>query len=175
MDEVEPAARDAIERRLQELASRQDDLIDVRITGRETGHHRHGAREVRITCMARGRELVAARTRDETGLALDEALDVFERELRRLRERRLARRTARPPEPPHLGVVDRVFREEGYGFVLTDAGEQVYFHRNAVQTDEGLAFESLEEGQRIGLNVEQGREGLQATAILPAPPGVPSP
>jgi cold shock CspA family protein len=64
--------------------------------------------------------------------------------------------------------VDRVFREDGYGFVLTEAGEQVYFHRNAVR--EPLAFERLREGDPVSLNLEAGDEGPQATVLLPAPP-----
>jgi cold shock CspA family protein len=66
-----------------------------------------------------------------------------------------------------------VFREQGYGFVLTDDGEQVYFHRNAVKG--GFAFDEIEEGDRVALNVEAGENGPQANAIHPAPPGTPSP
>jgi cold shock CspA family protein/ribosome-associated translation inhibitor RaiA len=158
----------AIEARLGALAANHTDLIDVRIVCRPTRHHRRGAQEVRITGQARGKEIVAARTREEVGLALNEALDAFEREVRRLRDRRRTRRHERPPEPPFLGIVDRVLLEEGYGFILTDGGEQVYFHRNAVKG--GLEFERLAEGDRVGLNVEEGDKGPQANAVFPAPP-----
>lgn len=171
--ELEPAEREAAEARLRSLAEGHQDLIDVRLVAKTTAHHRHGAQEIRIVCQARGTELVAKRERDELGAALNEALDDFEREVRRMRSRRRDRRTERPARPPHLGVVDRVLPERGCGFVLTDAGERVYFHRNAVQG--GLRFESLDEGQRVGLNYEGGDEGLQATAILPPPPDAPSP
>jgi ribosomal subunit interface protein len=165
--------RAVTEDRLRRLAGEQDDLIDVRIAGRKSGHHRHGDQEIHIACQARGKEIVASRTRADLGMALDEALDAFEREVHELRRRRRDRREARPPEPPHLGIVDRVFREQGYGFVITDAGERVYFHRNAVNL--GLNFETLEEGQRVGLNFEPGDKGLQATALVAAPPDAPSP
>ena len=72
-----------------------------------------------------------------------------------------------------MGLIDRVFLDDGYGFVLTDAGEQVYFHRNAVSGS--LTFEALSEGQRVGLNVEPGRDGPQATVITDVPPDTPSP
>jgi len=172
VDEVDAAQRALTEQRLRSLAESHTDLIDVRITGHHSQHHRHGAREIRITCLARGRELVVTRERDELGLALNEALDVFEREVHRLRDKQRARRSDRPPLPPHLGVIDRVFRDEGYGFVLTDSGEQVYFHRNALS---GIDFEQLEEGQRVGLNIEEGERGPQATVLHGAPPGAPSP
>jgi len=124
---------------------------------------------VRITCQARGRELVAARTREDLGLALNEALDVFDREVQRLREKRRDQSRAVAAEPPVLGVVDRIFREEGYGFILTDDGEQVYFHRNAVKS--GLDFDHLEEAERVALNVEPGQEGPQSTSVFAPPPG----
>jgi cold shock CspA family protein len=69
--------------------------------------------------------------------------------------------------------VDRVFREDGYGFILTDGGERVYFHRNAVKGN--LDFERLGEADRVALNVEEGREGPQATAVVAAPPDAPAP
>jgi cold shock CspA family protein len=173
VDKVDPEEREAIEARIRELAEGHNDLIDLRIVGRRTRHHRQGAEEIRIACQARGKEIVVTRTQEEMGLALNEALDVFEREVRRLRDKRVTRRMERVAAPPHLGLVDRLFPDEGYGFILTDAGEQVYFHRNAV-TD-GLEFEALEEGQRVGLNVEQGDDGAQATSVIPVPPDIPSP
>jgi cold shock CspA family protein/ribosome-associated translation inhibitor RaiA len=172
MGEVAAGLRTDAERRLQALAEGHTDLIDLRITGSESRHHRHGAREVRIRCQARGRELVVTRERDELGLALNEALDAFEREVHRLRAQQRDRRSERVPMPPHLGVVDRIFRSEGYGFVLTDSGEQVYFHRNALS---GLDFERLEEGNRVGLNIEAGERGPQATVVHAPPPDAPAP
>lgn len=161
------------EERIAELARDHTDLIDVRITARPTGHHRFGGQEVRITCEARGKEIVAARTRADAGLALNEALDAFEREVWRMRHRRSQQRKERPALMPELGVIDQVRFDEGYGFILTDAGDRVYFHRNAVHG--GLEFERLNEGQRVGLNIEGGIEGPQATVVVAAPPDVPSP
>jgi cold shock CspA family protein/ribosome-associated translation inhibitor RaiA len=167
--------RRAAEARIRELTRERSDVIDLRIAARPSAHHRHGGQEVRITCEARGEEIVAARTRPDAGFALNEAMEVLERELWRMRHRRTQRREERerPTPPPELGVVDEVFVEHGYGFILTDAGDSVYFHRNALHG--GLELERLEEGQRVGLNIEGGEKGLQATFVRPAPPGAPSP
>jgi cold shock CspA family protein/ribosome-associated translation inhibitor RaiA len=170
MDELGAEAREAAEARLRELAGDHGDLIDVRISGRTTGHHRHGGQEVRIVCQARGRELVAARAREDLALSFQEALDAFEREVHRMRHKRQQQRTETPPAPPERGVVDRVARDADHGFILTDAGDRVYFHRNAVK--HGLDFGTLEEGQRVGLQIEAGEEGLQATVVMELPPGV---
>jgi cold shock CspA family protein/ribosome-associated translation inhibitor RaiA len=163
------AQREEVEARIRALTEGRSDVIDVRITARASAHHRHGGKEVRITCEARGRQIVSARTRADAGLALNEAMDVFEHELKRLRERRLDARDEREHRayPAELGVIDHV--SDDHGFILTDAGERVYFHRNAVQG--ALAFEGLAEGQRVGLSVEAGRQGPQASAVRPPPPG----
>jgi len=168
--ELRPELREAAEVRLRALEEGHTDLIDVRISARDTAHHRHGGSEVRIVCQARGKELVAARERPELGLALNEALDAFEREVWRMRHKRTQERVERPTPPPELGVIDRILHGQGYGFILTDAGEKVYFHRNAVK--EGLHFHALEEGQRVGLQLEAGEKGLQATAVMAPPPEV---
>jgi cold shock CspA family protein/ribosome-associated translation inhibitor RaiA len=174
LDGVRLDVRQRIEQRLQALAGSHGDLIDVRIAAKTTGHHVHGGQEVRIAAQARGKEqIVAARTRPDVGQALDEVVDAFEREVRRMREKRRDSRNGRAAEPPELGVVDRVFAGQGYGFILTDGGERVYFHRNAVR--EGLRFHELEEGQRVGLNFEAGEKGLQATAVMAPPPDAPVP
>jgi cold shock CspA family protein/ribosome-associated translation inhibitor RaiA len=173
LEGIEESQRAAVEGRLLALAEGHNDLIDVWLTGESSRHHRSGSKQVRLRCQARGRELVAERTRPELGRALDEVIDAFEREVHELRRRRTEQRRRRPAEPPLLGVIDRLFPEEGYGFILTDAGEQVYFHRNALH--EGLAFERLAEGDRVGLNLEAGDAGPQATTVCPAPPDAPSP
>ena len=173
LDELGSDGRSAIEARLRDLDEGHGDLIKLWITGARTPHHRRGGQEVRLRCQARGRELVAARTRPDLGKALDEVLDAFEREVRKLRDRRADLRASEPSAPPQLGVIDRVFADQGYGFILTDGGEQIYFHRNAVQG--ALAFERLTEGDRVGLNYEAGERGLQATVVRPAPPDAPGP
>jgi cold shock CspA family protein len=167
--EVEDAQRAEAERCLRDLAKDHDDLIDLQIVIRHSGHHQHGEREVRIACQARGREIVARRVRPDVRLALNEVLDAFEREVHRMREKRRDRSRRPPAEPACLGIVDRVNREEGYGFILTDEGDQVYFHRNAVK--EGLDFDRIQEADRVALNVEPGRDGPQATTVIAPPPG----
>ena len=51
---------------------------------------------------------------------------------------------------------------KGYGFISREAGEDVFVHHSAIE-EEG--FRSLDEGQRVEFNVEQGPKGLQATHV----------
>ena len=158
-----------IEGRLRALGEAHKDLIDIRISMKRTGHHRHGGQEVVIVCQARRKEIVASRTRPDAALALNEAVDVFERQIVKLREKRRDRRTEQPAGPPHLGIIDSINQQEGFGFILMEDGEKVYFHRNAVHG--GLDFEGLEEGRRVSLNIEAGEKGPQATTVGDVPAG----
>jgi ribosome-associated translation inhibitor RaiA len=106
LDETE---RERAEARFSQLADGHSDLIDLRVVGRASGHHQHGGQEVRITCQARGRELVAARTAGELGRALHDALDAFESEVHRLREKR----RDRGRKPPKAAILARTSREKG--------------------------------------------------------------
>jgi cold shock CspA family protein len=173
MNEVGDVATAEAEARLLHLATQHDDLLSLRVSGHYSEHHRRGDREVRIVGRAKGRDFFVSRVRPELSRALHDAIDALVHEVRNLRSRRVARPPQRRDSLPHLGLIDRVLADEGYGFIITDDGRSVYFHRNSVSG--GLAFEGLEEGQRIGLNLEPGEEGLQATVVLPAPPDAPSP
>ena len=86
--EIDEDTRQEVETRIAALEEGHRDLIDLRISGRSSGHHRHGDKEIRITCQARGTELVATRTCPDLAQALGEAVEVFEREVRRLRDKR---------------------------------------------------------------------------------------
>ncbi|HTO05526.1 MAG TPA: cold shock domain-containing protein [Myxococcota bacterium] len=167
VEEVDEALRHKLEARIRRLVAQHDDILSMRITGKGGHHHRHGAREIHIAAQAKGRVMTATRSAPDLARALHDAVDAFAHELRHVRGRRTSTRVrARAGGPPLLGLVDRLYRDGGYGFVLTDDGTSVYFHRNAVHGD--LDFEKLEVGQRIALDVEDGDEGPQATVLRPA-------
>lgn len=55
-----------------------------------------------------------------------------------------------------------MFYHEGYGFIETPDGDEVYFHRNSVT---GTDFGRLEVGQKLRFTEEPGEKGLQASAV----------
>lgn len=59
-------------------------------------------------------------------------------------------------------LVTRLFREDGYGFLKTLNGEDIYFHRNSVLHDE---FDRIEVGTGVRFSAEEGNQGLQATSV----------
>ncbi|MGQ9623246.1 MAG: cold-shock protein [Candidatus Caldatribacteriaceae bacterium] len=51
---------------------------------------------------------------------------------------------------------------KGYGFISADQGGDVFVHYTAI---EGNGFKTLEEGQSVEFDVQQGSKGPQAVRV----------
>jgi cold shock CspA family protein/ribosome-associated translation inhibitor RaiA len=65
-------------------------------------------------------------------------------------------------EPAPRARVSRLFLEEGYGYLETPDGSEIYFHRNSVLNDD---FEILVIGTEVSFVEETGDKGPQASTI----------
>ncbi|MCD7035828.1 cold-shock protein [Metabacillus sp. GX 13764] len=52
--------------------------------------------------------------------------------------------------------------EKGFGFIEREDGDDVFVHFSAIQ---GEGFKTLDEGQEVSFEVEQGQRGPQATNV----------
>lgn len=60
------------------------------------------------------------------------------------------------------GLVTKLFREDGYGFLETLDGREIYFHQNSVLHHD---FDRLEIGTEVHFSLEDGEEGPQASTV----------
>ncbi len=62
----------------------------------------------------------------------------------------------------NTGTVKWFNADKGFGFITQDNGEDVFAHFSQIQGD---GFKTLEEGQKVSFDTEEGARGLQATNI----------
>lgn len=60
------------------------------------------------------------------------------------------------------GTVKWFNADKGFGFITREDGSDVFVHFSAIQGD---GFKSLEEGQAVSFEVQQGDRGLQAANV----------
>jgi cold shock protein len=63
------------------------------------------------------------------------------------------------------GTIKRVIRDRGFGFIRAADGQEIFFHRSALQ---GLNFESLREGDNVEFELERGEKGPRASNVRAA-------
>jgi CspA family cold shock protein len=52
--------------------------------------------------------------------------------------------------------------EKGFGFIEREGGDDVFVHFSAIQ---GEGYKSLDEGQEVTFDIEDGQRGPQATNV----------
>jgi ribosomal subunit interface protein len=131
--------------------------------------HRHRTKGKKFHCRIDihlpGKELVVSKSpeeaKEDAHVAIDDAFADAERALEAF-ARLIQPDTKTHLKPPH-GVVSKVFRDRGYGFIAADGdGHEVYFHQNSVV---GARFEKLEPGTRVRYAEEDGDKGPQASTV----------
>jgi ribosomal subunit interface protein len=164
---VSPSA--AIEAAIRERASRLerwcDRIIRCRVLAEapQRRHHRKGGPyNVRIDLTVPGDELVVNRqAAQDLYVAIREAFEVARRQLQDYARRQ--RGAVKAHEAPSHGRVSRLFPDEGYGFLETPDGREIYFHHHSVL---GSGFNRLSVGTEVRFAEEEGEEGPQASTVV---------
>ena len=63
------------------------------------------------------------------------------------------------------GTVKWFNAEKGFGFIVSEEGEDVFVHFSAIQVD---GYKTLEEGQNVEFEIEQSPRGPQAVNVVPS-------
>ncbi len=62
----------------------------------------------------------------------------------------------------NTGSVKWFNADKGFGFIEVEGGDDVFVHFSAIQ---GEGFKTLEEGQTVTFDIEEGNRGPQATNV----------
>jgi len=153
-----------IESRVADLRPGHD-IKHVRVTLTKHDHRKaEDSYDVLVVMHIPGHTITARKQQDSFEEAIRDTFAAAKIELEKIREKRAAHEV-RVTAPPERGIVTKLFQDEGYGFIATEDGTEVYFHRNAVQD---AVFEQMD-GMEVTLNLEPGDKGPQATTVQPVP------
>ena len=169
--DASPEFRDKITHQLSRLEERFGRITACRVTVKAPSGHRHvgDPYEIKIyLSLPDEREVAVDRTphQDERFQDFDFALnDAFNRAGRRLQDQvREMRGKVKHHAKAPAGVIRKLMRDEGYGFLESADGREIYFHRNSVAEP---GFDSLKLGERVAFTEEEGKEGPQASRVTP--------
>lgn len=160
-------ASDALESAIRERAAKLDQVFPnltscrVVVEG-ETANKNQGNRyAVRIDVHAPGHEFAVTRHRDEDAyVAMRDAFAAAQRKLDDLS--REMRGEVKTHAPTVRGEVARVFPDDGYGFIVTGDGREVWFARENVVSS---TFDGLKAGMPVQFIEELAAEGFQAKRV----------
>ena len=163
---------DILDQLVDERAARLDKVCDNIISCRvtiEKVQETHPVYRVRVIVRTPPEhEIVAKRDSPERGVhegvlqfLLRDAFDAAEKQLKQIAAKR-RKQVKTHPEQELAAVVVRMFREDGYGFLMTLDGREIYFHKNSVLNDD---FRRLEIGTGVRFEESLGDNGPQASTV----------
>ncbi|MDZ8055314.1 MAG: HPF/RaiA family ribosome-associated protein [Aulosira sp. ZfuVER01] len=163
---------EAVEEKIRILAAKLDRFYN-RITSCRVivdAPHRHQRNgklyQVRIDMTVPNGEIVIKRdpperqSHEDIYVAIRDAFDAAKRQLQD--HTRIVRQEIKTHEEPPHGRIVTLFPDEGYGFIETADGSEVYFHRNSLFNGD---FEQLHVGDEVRFAEVEGDKGLQASTV----------
>ncbi len=167
-------ASDAVKALVEEEAAKLDRVCDhisscrVAIEKKARPQRRGNPYRVRIELHVPPRHTIVA-VREPTDSQMHDPLPVVIKgtfhsarvQLRKLVEKQQGQVKVHP-EQATGAVVARIFPDEGYGFIKTSEGRDIYFHRNAVLHHD---FDRLRVGTLVRFEEEEGEQGPQASSV----------
>ena len=159
---------DAVETRIRtgvdKLARFHPRITSCRVVVEQATRHQHQGRlfAVHVDVRVPGREEIVS-TRHQHEDVYVAVRDAFDSAARQLEEVvREQRGDVKVHDIPGHGVVRRLQRDEGYGFIEASDGRQIYFGRDNVVHP---SYDQLEPGMPVQFIEEWADEGLQAKRV----------
>ena len=163
---------DAVEANVREKVEKLDQQFDEILTFRiiiqalHKHHHKGNLYHLRIYITVPDGELVVSRRPDmhqaheDIYVAVRDAFNAARRQLRDYFRQRKGH--VKMHEVPPYGKISRLFPEEGYGWITTPRGREIYFHENSVLN---YNFNDLKIGTEVQFHEEKGHHGPQASTV----------
>jgi ribosomal subunit interface protein len=165
------AIADYVGKRAGKLDTFFDRIMSCRIAIEAPHRHKHEGRRyrVRIGLGVPRDEIVVSRdvggrAGEDVYAAIDEAFDEAQRRLEDYA--RLRRGDVKTHERARHGRIGKLFSYEGYGFIQTDEGDEVYFHKNSVLH---RGFGRMHRGDKVRFAAETGDDGVHASSVALLP------
>lgn len=165
----------AIEADVHARAAKLDTFFDritsarVVVEAPHRGHRQGKLFHVHIDLRVPGREIVVSREPSAHHAHEDVYVtirDAFDEATRQLQDHAKAIRVGvKTHEPQARARVARLHPADGYGFLETPDGREIYFHHNSVV---GGEFEQFQVGDEVRFTEELGDRGPQASTVHPA-------
>lgn len=165
--EPSEAVRKKIEKKLERLQRFYDRIISCHVTVRIPHLHRvvHFYHiQIRLEIPEKvflvNREPGKNYAHTDINVAIRDAFNKLTRQLEDFTKHRKER--PRPKVAPPHGKVKMLNPQEGYGFVVTKEGEEIYFHENSIVGDN---ITQLHPGMEVRFEAEMGEKGPQVTSM----------
>ena len=161
--------QEKIEEEKERLGRHHPGLVfNLRVTIEEVSHQKQGGYKVGIVAAVPNDTVVVKRKGESVRPLLVDAFDKLGYQLKELQRKR--RQTAKVPEGAaevldHVGVIKTLSPYESYGFITSVAGQEIYFHENALKD---VIMDDLSEGDKVSFGVTDGDKGPQATWVRSA-------
>lgn len=167
---------EAVETRIRERAEKLERFFDRALFCRIVveAHNRSQQKgklfNVRVHLSVPGKDLLVGHehkqdhAHEDIYVAVRDAFNALEKQLKGQAE--IMRGKVKTHETPPHGHIVRIFPDEGYGFIESSGGREIYFHRNAVANG---GFEKLSEGDEVRYTAQHGEseKGPQASTVIP--------
>ena len=165
----------AIEDRVRTEVDKLEKFFDRITSGRvsvsrpQRRHHKGDAYEIRIQLSVPGAsDIVVSREPGDTKAHTDVYVairDAFKAARRQLQDRtRIRQDKVKTHEAPPQGQIVSLQPDSDHGFIASDDGREIYFHRNSVADD---GFDELSVGVIVRFAEDIGEKGPQATYVRP--------
>jgi cold shock CspA family protein len=175
------AVENLIYKKVGKLERVCDHIISCRVTlDQEQKRSRKGnVAQVRIDLrIPPGHEIVIKREsregtlQEQLPMLVHRAFNAAQRKAKKLKDKQEGQ-VKTHPQQQLMAVVSSLYPEKDHGFLKSQDGEDIYFHRNSVLNDK---FDRMQIGTGVTFEKEVGEKGLQASSVhIVDKPGVSSP